>query len=81
MKSLHRRGAALLLATALVAGTALFAQSAGAYPAGTAAVITTSTSTVDAGGSLTVDGQNFVPNATVTLTPKGGLPFRIRELS
>ena len=68
MSAMKRLFAVMVAVIGMVIAAASIGVAASAYPPGTGPTIATSTSTVQQGGSLTVTGDHFSPNASVDLS-------------
>jgi hypothetical protein len=68
MSAMKRLFAVMVAVIGMVIAAASIGVAASAYPPGTGPTISTSTSTVPQGGSLTVFGDNFSPNSDAVLS-------------
>jgi hypothetical protein len=68
MSAMKRLFAVIVAVIGMVIAAASIGVAASAYPPGTGPTISTSTSTVPQGGSLTVFGDNFSPNSDAVLS-------------
>jgi hypothetical protein len=71
MRTIRRASLAALFVVVTVLASLFAAGSAGAYPPGTAPTLSLSTNVVQAGGSVRLCGDHFVPGSTVTVALDG----------